>query len=90
MAEITVTPSEDSYEVSGVEGSTSTSHSVTVGPEDLERFGRGATAPDLIEASIRFLLSKEPTESIRSSAWGLTKSKLRTVPSMCTGVSGSK
>ena len=66
MAEITVTPSEDSYEVSVVDGSTSTSHSVTVGSEDLERFGRGASAPDLIEASFRFLLSKEPKESIMS------------------------
>ena len=63
MAEITVAPGEDGYHVSVTEGTTTT-HLVTVDAADLERFGRGATAPELIEASFRFLLSKEPKESI--------------------------
>ena len=68
MDGISVMPSGDGgYHVSVTEGSTSTSHVVTVSAEDLERYGRGATAPELIEASFRFLLSKEPKESILRS-----------------------
>jgi hypothetical protein len=52
------------YEVTLTEGSTSSQHEVTVQPADIERFGGGATAESLVAASFRFLLEREPKESI--------------------------
>jgi hypothetical protein len=65
MATITVTHQEKStYVVSVDEGATSTTHVVTVWPSDLERYAPDATPEALIEASFRFLLEREPKESI--------------------------
>lgn len=44
------------------EGSSSTTHEVTVSPQDVARLG-GPTA-HLVDASFRFLLDREPKESI--------------------------
>jgi hypothetical protein len=41
-----------------------TVHEVSVTPEHLKRYGHGATAEQLLEASFRFLLEREPKESI--------------------------
>ena len=67
MAEISVTsqgPHEFTVEVT--EGSSSSTHRVTVSDKDLEGFGAGAPAERLIEESFRFLLEREPKESILS------------------------
>lgn len=50
------------FRVTISEGSSSTTHEVTISPQDVERLGR--PAPQLIAASIRFLLDREPKESI--------------------------
>ncbi|HEX6220207.1 MAG TPA: hypothetical protein VF115_03850 [Acidimicrobiia bacterium] len=47
------------------EGSTST-HEVTLQPEDLESLSADASGEKLVEASFRFLLDREPKESIMS------------------------
>jgi hypothetical protein len=45
-----------------------TTHEVTISPDDLERLGGGyATPEDLIQASFRFLLAREPKGSILRS-----------------------
>lgn len=60
--EITVEPGPAGmYEVTVDDGSTSTSHVVTV---DITR--DGVDDEDLVEASFRFLLDREPKESILS------------------------
>lgn len=41
-----------------------TTHLVAAEPGDIEHFGGGAPAEQLIEASFRFLLDREPKESI--------------------------
>ena len=66
MAQITVEPADDGFQVRVVEGSTSTIHHVTVSREDANRFGDGEPARSVVEASVRFLLTKEPKESIMS------------------------
>jgi hypothetical protein len=49
-------------------GGSSTSHEVRVTPADLERFAPGADDPaDLVRRSFRFLLAREPKESILRS-----------------------
>jgi hypothetical protein len=51
-----------------VEAATRTQHRVRVTPADLRRFGSGnATAEQLLEASFRFLLQREPNTSILTS-----------------------
>jgi hypothetical protein len=42
----------------------STMHAVTVWPSDLDRYAPEAEPEELIEASFRFLLEREPKESI--------------------------
>ena len=65
MNEITVEPAGgDTYQVAVTENGSSTTHDVTVSPADLDRFGGGGTPEKLIEASFRFLLDREPKESI--------------------------
>lgn len=54
----------DAYSVTVDEGDSSTRHRVTVGAKALARFGRGARPEDLLAASFRFLLEREPKESI--------------------------
>lgn len=67
MTQIDVTRVDGgSYEVTLTEGSTSSQHEVTVQPADIERFGGGVTAESLIAGSFRFLLEREPKESILS------------------------
>lgn len=67
MAEITVTEIEpDVFDVRVDEGGSSTEHQVTVAAGDLEGLAAGRSASDLVEASFRFLLDREPKESILS------------------------
>ena len=64
-AEISVTAAGgDDYLVEVREENTATRHRVTVPPAALVRFGGGAAAEELLEASFRFLLEREPKESI--------------------------
>ncbi|MFQ5948818.1 MAG: hypothetical protein ACE5KX_08160 [Acidimicrobiia bacterium] len=64
MAEIDVTRSgPDEFRVEVTEGGTSTLHQVTVTGGDLDAFG-GGTPETLVEESFRFLLEREPKESI--------------------------
>ena len=44
-----------------------TSHEVMVWPSDIERYAPGATPEALLDASFRFLLEREPKESILRS-----------------------
>jgi hypothetical protein len=53
-----------SYRVTVVEAAGSSSHEVTVQPSDVARYAPGATPEALLEASFRFLLEREPKESI--------------------------
>lgn len=68
MTEIDVThESGDDYTVEVRESGGSSRHRVTVPPDDLERYGSGASAEALLEESFRFLLEREPKEAILSS-----------------------
>lgn len=62
----TVTKSGDEYLVVVEDGPSSSQHRVTVGLDQLEDLGGGASAEELIEASFEFLLEREPKESILS------------------------
>jgi hypothetical protein len=65
MAEIDVTAQGDgTYHVTVTDQGSSSSHVVTVEPEDASRLGAGASGEELVEASFRFLLDREPRESI--------------------------
>ncbi len=69
MAEIEVTKSErgDSYEfqVTVKERGSQTRHQVTLSKVDFERLAPGDASPDaLVRESFRFLLEREPKESI--------------------------
>ena len=67
MAKIAVAASSgDVYHVTVEEGVSRTTHDVTVTPDDVERYASGASAERLVEASFRFLLEREPKESILS------------------------
>ena len=58
----------DSYEVTLVDGGRErTRHQVTVEPGQLERYGGGAPAEELLRESFAFLLEREPPESILRS-----------------------
>jgi hypothetical protein len=51
-----------------VQSGSTTKHRVRVTPEELRRFGgEGISAQQLLEASFRFLLEREPNTSILSS-----------------------
>lgn len=67
MADVTVSEiGEDTFEVVVDEGSSSTTHRVTVEPSDLEGLDDSVSPADLVEASFRFLLDRESKESILS------------------------
>jgi hypothetical protein len=72
MARIEVSPVNDTDTRFDVtvrdEDGSETKHEVTVTDPDWERFGDGyASRADLVEASVRFLVAREPKESILSS-----------------------
>jgi hypothetical protein len=52
------------YHVTVDDGSSATSHDVTVWPSDVERYAPGSTPEALLEASFEFLLEREPKEAI--------------------------
>ena len=65
MTEITVEPiGAETYRVTVTEAGSSTTHEVTVSAADLNQHGAGESAEDLVAASFRFLLDREPKESI--------------------------
>ena len=55
--------SDDEWLVT-VRSKTTTQHRVRVTGHDVQRFGSGATVAQLLEASFRFLLEREPNTSI--------------------------
>ena len=57
----------DDYRVEIEEAGGSSRHTVTVTAEERERYAPGADPGELIRASIRFLLEREPREAILSS-----------------------
>lgn len=68
MAEIEIeTLDDETYRVVVREAGQATEHRVTVTEEQRRRYGSGASAEDLLEASFRFLLEREPKEAILSS-----------------------
>jgi len=72
MAEIDVRPTErdDEYEfeVTVREGRGETQHTVTLNRDDYERLAGGEASPEaLVTESFRFLLEREPKESILRS-----------------------
>lgn len=56
--------SADLFEVTVSEGSASTTHWVEATPPAVERYAPGSGAAELVRASFRFLLDREPKESI--------------------------
>jgi hypothetical protein len=52
------------YRVVVIEGRNTSTHDVTVAPEDVARYAPGATPERLLEASFEFLLEREPASSI--------------------------
>lgn len=65
MTEIRIQPErEDVYVVEVHDQGSRTEHRVVVTDEDLERFAWGTSAAALLEESFRFLLEREPKESI--------------------------
>jgi hypothetical protein len=51
-------------EVDVVESGSTTRHAVDVSTTELDRWGRGRSAEELVRDSFRFLLDREPKESI--------------------------
>jgi hypothetical protein len=51
-------------EVDVVDGGSTTHHTVEVSGAELDRWGRGRPAEELVRDSFRFLLEREPKESI--------------------------
>ncbi|HSG78605.1 MAG TPA: hypothetical protein VLD62_03420 [Acidimicrobiia bacterium] len=65
MAVITVEArADDEYEVLVTDAGPATTHAVTLSPGAIDRLAPGVAAEALIEASFRFLLDREPKESI--------------------------
>jgi len=63
-----VTPrGPDRYRVVVEDARGRSEHDVEAPPEEVERYGGGATADVLIEASFAFLLEREPKEAILRS-----------------------
>lgn len=68
MAKIQVSAeSESEFRVRVDDGRGTSEHRVTVSRDELERYGAGVGAEELVEESFRFLLDREPKESILSS-----------------------
>jgi hypothetical protein len=66
-AQISVESSGGSvYRVVVMQGTNTTTHDVTVTPEDVARYAPDATPERLLEASFEFLLEREPAPSILS------------------------
>jgi hypothetical protein len=55
------------YRVTVHDGGSKTVHEVHVSPRDLDRYGGGAPAEQLLKASFEFLLGRESKESILRS-----------------------
>ncbi|HUG46730.1 MAG TPA: hypothetical protein VMK31_09520 [Sphingomicrobium sp.] len=66
MIEVTQTGSGDplEFEVAVTEGGTISRHSVTIAAGDYRRLAGGKAPDRLVEAAFRFLLDREPKESI--------------------------
>lgn len=64
MAEITVEPVDGAYDVTVADDTSSATYRVTADATDVARLAAGAPTQDLIVASFRFLLDREPKESI--------------------------
>lgn len=65
MAEITVeAEGPDTYRVRVSEGSSSTTHTVTADADTLAQLSPGTDGDEVVRASFRFLLDREPKESI--------------------------
>ena len=54
----------DTFLVTISEGGSSTTHEVSVDPSEAEKLAGGHDTARLVEASFRFLLEREPKESI--------------------------
>ena len=54
------------YDVTVDDGRGTTAHEVMVWPSDLARYAPDATPEELLDASFRFLLEREPKEAILS------------------------
>lgn len=68
MPEIDVQPEEaDVYLVTVTDAGSMTTHRVTAGSDEVAGLGGGASASDVIAESFRFLLEREPQESIMDS-----------------------
>lgn len=57
---------EGTFRVTVTGDDSTSSHVVTVHGDDLTRLASGVSAEELVEASFRFLLDREPKESIMS------------------------
>jgi hypothetical protein len=66
LIEVTRTGSGDplEFEVAVTGGGNATRHRVTVSAQDYDRLGGGNPPDRLVEAAFRFLLDREPKESI--------------------------
>jgi hypothetical protein len=66
MIEVTQAGSGDplEFEVEVTGGGNATRHRATVSAQDCDRLGRGKSPDKLVEAAFRFLLDREPKESI--------------------------
>jgi hypothetical protein len=68
MAQITVERvADDTFEVTVSEGGAATTHTVTASRDTVDDLGGGTDAADLVDASFRFLLDREPKGSILPS-----------------------
>jgi hypothetical protein len=47
-----------------IDGGSTSHHAVDVSADELDRWGRGRTLEELVQESFRFLLDREPKESI--------------------------
>ena len=65
MSEIVITHRKGAvYDVTVDDGRGASTFAVTVWPSDVERYAPGATPEELLEASFKFLLEREPKEAI--------------------------
>lgn len=55
---------ENTYQVTVREDGSTSTHEVTVGPDEPALLGEGRSTDELVEASFRFLLDREPKEWI--------------------------
>jgi hypothetical protein len=68
MADISIqSTAGGTYRVTVTGGGSTTTHEVSVGSNELELLPEGKSTEDLVEASVRFLLDREPKEAIMSS-----------------------